>query len=186
MEKELENYLFIVEKYLRSMPVSERNDVIKELRSYMEELLSNDNKTPLEIITQLGSPKELAKGYLSDVISKNSTYSLRKFMMIISFYGLTGLSGMFLLPCGAVLSIGLIVSGIIAPIAGSIKAIGFIFGIEVPFIVFQLGTITLHPFIGFILSILMGILFFFSGKAIWRLILKYIEAVSKTKKLYIG
>ena len=98
MGRELDNYLLAVEKYLRSMPVSERIDVVKELKSYIEELLNKDNKTPLEIINQLGSPKELAKGYLSDVISKNSTYSLRKFMMIISFYGLTGLSGMFLLP----------------------------------------------------------------------------------------
>lgn len=186
MGRELDNYLLAVEKYLRSMPVSERIDVVKELKSYIEELLNKDNKTPLEIINQLGSPKELAKGYLSDVISKNSTYSLQKFMMIVSFYGLTGLSGMFLLPCGAVLSIGLLLSGIIAPIAGAIKAVGFIFDFDVPFVVFQFGNITLHPLLGFLLSIQMGFLFIISARAIWRLLLKYIQVVSKTKKLYIG
>lgn len=66
MEKELENYLSELENHLRSMPTSERIDVVKELKSYIEELQYNEKKTSLEIISQLGSTKELAKGYLSD------------------------------------------------------------------------------------------------------------------------
>lgn len=185
MEKELENYLLTLEKYLKSMPISERIDVIKELKSYIQELLCKDNKTPSEIIAQLGSPKELAKEYLSEVIGKSTTFNLRKFMMLISFYGLTGLSGMFFLPCGTVLSIGLILCSIISPIAGAIKTIGFLLSIEVPFVIFQFGNMTLHPLLSFPVSLVMGILFFISGKTIWKLVIKYIQTISKTKKIYI-
>lgn len=185
MEKELENYLSEVENHLRSMPTSERIDVVKELKSYIEELQHNDKRTSLEIISQLGSTKELAKGYLSDIISINTSFNFRKILMLISFYGLTGLSGMFIIPCGSVLSIGLIICGIISPIAGLVKAIGFLLGIEVPYVMFQLGNITLHPLIGSLVSVVMGILLFILGKIIWNLVIKYIRTIGKVKKTYI-
>ena len=37
MDRELEQYLSTIEKYLKNMPVSERIDVVKELKSYIEE-----------------------------------------------------------------------------------------------------------------------------------------------------
>lgn len=185
MEKEIKNYLSEVEKPLRSMPISERLDALEELKSYIEELQHNDKKTSSEIISKLGSAKEHAKGHLSEIISINTSFNFRKILMLISFYGLTGLSGMFIIPCGTILSIGLIISGIISPIAGLVKAIGFLIDIDVPYVMFQLGNITLHPLIVFLVSIVMGILLFSLGKIIWNLVIKYIRTIGKVKKTYI-
>jgi len=182
MEKELETYLSEVEKRLRSMPTSERIDVVKELKSCMEELKLHEKKSASEIMTQLGSAKELARQYLSNSISMNTKFNFRKLLMVIALYGLTGLSGMFIIPCCTVLAAGLAVSGTIAPIAGLIKMVGFILAIDMPYISIQIGSVALHPIIGFFVSIVMGILFWILGIALWKFVIYYIKSVGKVKK----
>ena len=60
MEKILNDYLEKVEKYLKPLPVSERVDIVKEIKSEILELQGN-GKAAGEIIERLGNPKELAK-----------------------------------------------------------------------------------------------------------------------------
>ena len=62
MEKRLDDYLERIEKYLKPLPLSERMDIVKEIKSDMLDL-QRDGKTVDEIIERLGSPKELAKAY---------------------------------------------------------------------------------------------------------------------------
>ncbi len=111
MDKELKSYLLQVERYLKSMPSSERSDIIKELYGYIEELHVKKGKTAQEILLQIGSPRELALAYLGDSISKTKSFNLRKFCMALSFYSLAGVSIMFLLPVFSVLSVGLMLQG---------------------------------------------------------------------------
>ena len=60
MEKILDEYLEKMEKYLKPIVASERIDIIKEIKSEMQELQNND--IPAEqIIERLGDPKDLAK-----------------------------------------------------------------------------------------------------------------------------
>ena len=63
MEKRLDDYPERIEKYLKPLPLSERMDIVKEIKSDMLDL-QRDGKTVDEIIERLGSPKELAKAYL--------------------------------------------------------------------------------------------------------------------------
>lgn len=71
MEKNLNDYLEKVEKYLKPLPVSERVDIVKEIKSEILEL-QGGGKTAEEILERLGNPKELAKAYLGDWIAKSS------------------------------------------------------------------------------------------------------------------
>ena len=69
MEKILNEYLEKMEKNLKPVAVSERVDIIKEIKSEMQELQSAG--IPAEqIIERLGDPKDLAKAYLGDLLSK--------------------------------------------------------------------------------------------------------------------
>ena len=70
MEKILNDYLEKIEKCLKPLPVSERVDIVKEIKSEMLGL-QGDGKKPEEIIERLGNPKELAKAYLGEVRGNN-------------------------------------------------------------------------------------------------------------------
>ena len=87
-----------------------------------------------------------------------------------------------MLPFCSVLAVALMFSGIIAPIAGIIEFLGFILGVEVPFVSFQMGTYTAPPYIALPLSVVFGIILFLAGKGVWKIMIKYIQAVSLGKR----
>lgn len=186
MDMLLEKYLDQIDRYLRVLPVSERADIIKEIKSEMQEL-ELQNVPPEKIIGRLGSPKELAKAYLGGTIAKDSAFSWQKLGALLVFYGMAGFGGMFFVPMAGMLSIGLLISGILAPMAGILKLVGFLFGIQVPYVMFQFGHYEASPPTAMFFSILLGALFFFAGRALWKLMLGYIQKVSKRhKELQIG
>lgn len=182
MEKELDDYLSAVEKHLKLLPVSERVDIIKELKSYMEELQLNDKKTTIEIIEGLGSPKELAKEYLGSAITKHTGFNFKKILMIFSFWSLMGLVNIWLIPTGLLVAVTLMFSGIASPIAGIIKVVSFLLHIDMPYIVFNLGGKDSHPFVVLLFSILLGISLYFIGKYLWKLTLKYTKSIINFQK----
>ena len=62
-----------IEKYLKPLPISERVDIVKEIKSEILEL-QGDGKTAEQITERLGNPKELAKAYLGDLIAKSNFF----------------------------------------------------------------------------------------------------------------
>lgn len=181
MEKVMNDYLEKIEKYLKPLPVSERVDIVKEIKSEMLELEMKKKLSPEQILEKLGDPKELAVAYLGDSLTKSKAFSLRRFVTVTAFYGLTGISGMFILPITSVLAAGLMFCAIISPIAGLIKLVGYMLGFEVPFVMFQFNSYTTGPILTFPLSVIFGILLFLGGKGCWNLTLKYIRTVSVIK-----
>lgn len=182
MDRELEGYLELVEGYLKRMPTSERIDVIKELKSYMEELQRVESLGTQEILERLGPAKEFAAGYLGEKIHTEPGFSFKKLRMILAFYSLTFFTGMFVIPCGTIMAGALIFSGIISPIAGAIKLIGFLLGFDVPFVVVQMGSFVAHPILAFFISVLFGIFFLWSGRALWRAVIRYIQKITTMKR----
>jgi uncharacterized membrane protein len=182
MDKELEFYLITVEKYLKNMPVSERIDVIKELKSCIEELQLNNALTAKDILARLGSPEELAAGYLGDKITMGHSFSFKKLLMVFSFYSLVSLSGMFIIPCGTVLAGGLMLTGIFAPVAGLINLLGFFLGFDTSYIQLQFGSYETHPLLALPITILLGVLVFILGRVTWKAVIKYIRKVSTIKR----
>jgi uncharacterized membrane protein len=186
MDKDLELYLITVEKYLKNMPVSERIDVIKELKSHIEELHLSNGRNAQGTLEKLGPPRELAAGYLSDQITVSHSFNLKRILMVFSFYGLTSLTGMFVIPCGTVMAGSLMLCGIMAPIAGLIDMLGFILGFDVPFVVMNIGGFVSHPLLAFPLAVVLGALLFLWGKITWKAVIGYIRKVSSTKRKLDG
>lgn len=84
MEKILNDYLEKVEKYLKPLPVSERVDIVKEIKSEILELQGN-GKAAGEIIERLGNPKELAKAY--SCISSHKNCGIFIVRLLFSVFG---------------------------------------------------------------------------------------------------
>ena len=56
----MNDYLEKIEKYLKPLPISERGDIVKEIKSEILELQS-DGKTAEQITGRLGNPKECCR-----------------------------------------------------------------------------------------------------------------------------
>ena len=177
----LNEYLNKIDKFLKPMQAGERADIINEIKSEMVELETQGKLSPEQIIERLGDPKELAKAYLGDAISKSSSFSFRKLCAVAAFYSFAGVGGLFVLPITSVLGVGFMLCGVIAPIAGLIKVLGYVVGIDVPWVNFQFGTYVLHPIPAFFLAAVLGVLLFAVGMGVWKLTLKYIRVISRGK-----
>lgn len=182
MDKKMHDYLNQIDRYLKPMAAAERADIINEIKSEMLELEAQKGMSAEEILERLGESRELAKAYMGEAIVKNNTFSLRKFSTMFAFYGLAGFTGMFILPIFSVLSVGLMFCGAIAPVAGIVKFLGFLVGIEVPWVMFQFGTYTAPAYVVFPLSVVTGVLLFAAGWGLWKLMIRYIRTVSLGKR----
>lgn len=183
MNQQLEKYLEKIERYLRTMAVSERMDIVQEIKSEMQEL-ELQNISPGLIIERLGDPKELAKAYLEVSIAGNSGIGWKQAGAVIAYYSMAGIGGMFIFPFAAILSVGLIFGGIISPIAGLVKFAGSLLGFEVPWVMFQVGSHEAPPALAFLLSVLMGILLAAAGRKVWKLMAGYIKMMSRKKEKF--
>lgn len=127
----MSDYLEKMEKYLRPVAVSERADIIKEIKSEMQELQDNGSSAE-QIVERLGNPKVLAKAYLGDLLSKESKFGWNRFLIVCAFYGVVGFSGMIAIPCLAVIAFGFILCGIAMPLLMAVKMIDYIFALSIP------------------------------------------------------
>ena len=176
MDKALENYLDQVDRHLRPLPASERADIIQEIRSGMLELAAA-GLDAAQICQRLGEPKELAAAYLGDAITKSPGFSWSRLGSILAFCGLAGLGWMFVLPFTSVLAVGLMFSGAVAPLAGTLQFVLSLMGISVPYIMFQLGSYTAPPAVAFPLSIVVGALLFLAGRWLWRFTVRLVQTI---------
>ena len=183
MERILNNYLEKIEKYLKPLPVSERVDIVKEIKSEMLELQDNGKKAE-EIIERLGDPKELAKAYLGDLISNSNSLGSNRVLAICAYYSLASFSGLFVIPILAICSPVFILCAIAAPILGAVKLIDALLNLGIPYadyIGISISGIE-NPVAVFIISIVMGVILYHIGRGCWKLLVYYIKGVSKAKQ----
>ena len=185
MDKTLENYLERVENYLRPMAVSERIDIVREIKSEMLEL-KNDGKTPQEILARLGDAREMARGYIGDLISSDAVFTWNRFLAGCAFYGVVGFSGMIIVPTLAIIAPVFIAMGILTPVLSMIKMLDYIFSLGIPYmqnigIVFE-GILELNPITEFLVALPISALLFLGGRGAWKLLLYYCQSVGRTKR----
>ena len=132
MDRNLELYLDTFDKHLKSVPTSERIDIIKEIKSAMIEMEQKEGLTPQQITEKLGNPKDLAQAYLGESISKTPGFNWQKWKTVIAFYGAAGFSSMFVIPVLGILSPVLKLCGYFVPLAGLVKLIRVSCGIRSP------------------------------------------------------
>ena len=186
MNATLEKYLDTVDKCLKPLPTSERVDIVKEIKSSILEMES-DNLTTEQILDRLGKPKDLAKAYLGDLLSKGSGFSWNRFLTVCAFYSIVGFSGMFVIPCLAIMAPVFIVCGIASPLLMAVKMIDYILNLGLPYMenmenmgVFT-GLVELNPIAEFVVDLVIGVLLFLAGRGCWKLLVNYCKKVSKTK-----
>lgn len=100
----------------------------------------------------------------------------------IGFWHILFWTGIIVVPVLGTVGPVFMACGVIVPIAGVIKLVGYLFHFEVPFIMFQVGSVILHPILVFLLSILIGIALFVGGKIVWKVLLKYFDWIKEMKK----
>lgn len=182
MDPILMEYLDSIDRYLKPLPAYERADIIKEIQSEMLELKSAQGLSPSQILTRLGEAKALAQAYLGDTIIATERFTWKKCRALIAFYSLAGFGGLFVLPFLSVLSVSLMVSAVIAPLAGLTKLAGAVLGFETPYVVLQIGSYSPSPMAALPVSLVLGLLLFLAGKGVWKAMLQYIHFVGKRRK----
>lgn len=183
MDKNLDLYLEKVEKYLKPLVISERVDIVQEIKSEMCELLANGVSTE-QILERLGEPKALAKSYLGDVITRDTSLGWSRILALFAYYSLAGLSGMVIIPCLGIIAPTFMACGIICPVIGVIKIADFLLGLHLPFLryvgIFPDSGLALNPFLEFAGCIFMGVVLYLVGWLCWKLLLRYIKTISQT------
>lgn len=181
MDNTLEKYLESVDEHLKPLPVSERIDIVKEIKSSMLEM-AQDNMTAGQILERLAPPKEMAKAYLGDLLSKGKGINRNKYLTALAFYSLTGFTGLMVIPTLGILAPMLLLLGIVTPILGIIKLAGHLLNFDMSFINITIGSASAGPVGGFFLTVVTGILLCGLGIGAWRLLLRYIHSVSQKKR----
>ena len=183
MNSALEKYLDTVDKYLKPLPASERADIVKEIKSSVLEMES-DNLTTEEILNRLGKPQDLAKAYLGDLLSKEDGFSWKRFLTVCAFYSIVGFSGMVVIPCLAIMAPVFIVCGIASPLLMAVKVIDYILNLGLPYMenmgIFT-GIIELNPIAEFAVALVIGALLVLAGRGCWKLLVIYCRKVGRTK-----
>lgn len=184
MNKVLEKYLGQVEKNLKSFPLSERVDIIKEIKSSMSEL-EQEGLTNEEIIARLGEPRDLANAYLGIEEKEEEKENL---FASITFYVLVGIISMGLLSTLASLAFGFGLGGIAMLVATLVLIIDKIFGLNLAFIVnrgefqYYVDNIFIEVFVYILMAIFMLLIAYLA----YKLLVLYCKGVIYLKRKMIG
>ena len=171
MTMETSQYLERIERYLRPLPVAERVDIVAEIKSEMLEL---------------GTPEELARGYLGEAIVKSPRFSLRKLGAVAAFYSLAGAAWLFILPVTSICGVSFMLCGPLAALAGIVKFGAHLLGFEMPWVVFQIGGYTLGPALALVCSVIVGALLFVAGRLLWSLTVAIVRRIATEKSRMKG
>lgn len=131
---------------------------------------------------RLGDPRELAKAYLGDLITKKNSFSWKRVLAFCAYYSLVSLSGMIIIPVLIICAPVFILCGIAIPIFGVIKLADTLLNLGIPY-ASHIGVAGIeNPMIAFVLCIMIGAVLYLIGRGCWKLLVHYISTVSKTKQ----
>ena len=181
MEKTLEQYLNAVDRKLRPLPLSERVDIVREIKSSMQEMQA-EGLAAEAILKRLGRPEALARAYLSDLMVQPQRSGWKKLLTLLAFYSVVGLSGMVVIPVLGICAPTFLLCGVVVPLAGLVKFLAwYLLGIDMPYISMQFGPFTPPVALEFVCSLVAGALLFLLGRACWRLLMWYLRTVGNTR-----
>lgn len=185
MNPALEKYLDTISRKLKPLPISERIDIVKEIKGSILEM-EQDGLSEEQILNRLGSPKQLAKAYLADLLTKEKHFSIRHILVVCAFYSITGFSGLFVIPVLGIIAPSFLLFGILSPLAGAVKLIDYLLRLDLPFakqIGFTFGSAELSPAPSFFASIVTGLALALIGYGAWKLLIFYCRKVGSAKRI---
>lgn len=183
MNTAFEKYLDTVDKYLKPLPTSERVDIVKEIKGSILEMES-EGLPAEQILERLGNPKDLAKAYLGDLLTKESGFSWNRVLIVCAFYSIVGFSGMVVIPCLAIMAPVLLVCAIISPALMAIKMIDYLLELGLPYMehIGVTGIMEFNPVAEFVIALVIGVLFYLAGRGCWKVLIFYCKKVCQTKE----
>lgn len=179
MSNAIERYLHKVNRYLRPIIKSEREDIILEIKSEIIEL-KKAGSTDEEILARLGTPKQLARAYIEEGLCKNGSI-ISKILSLIAYVFIVGFGGVFILPVTVSSGIALLISGIICPLAGIVKFIAYLSGRDITSIEFTIGSYSASA-VGFLpISFAVGALLIGMSYLMWRITFSLVKRMARKK-----
>lgn len=164
----LEKYLYQVDRRLKHMSVTEKTDILSELKNSFYERQKN-GQTEGEIIAEMESPKSLAMSYLGESITRCDSFSWKHFMMVLGFYSYASLVGAIIIPILAVISVAFFFSSgvsILAGVLGMLKGV-----VHIPLVEdlrFMVFTYELKGLTALLFGLLLAIIFMAVGILFWK------------------
>lgn len=181
MEQQLEAYLQAVNDYLHRLPLSERTDIIKEIKSSMLDMEA-DGKAPAEILQRLSSPAEMAKGYLGEQPWEGSP-PRQYFFRALAFYSGVALSGLIVLPTLIVFAPTFLLSGALSVILGLAKWGTVVFHLPYEYLFQNIGVAgVLNPHVELLIILVLGLACMLGGYLSWKLLVFYCQKVLQIKR----
>lgn len=184
MDAKLEKYLDTVDKHLKPLPVSERVDIVKEVKASMLEMQAEGLQSDA-ILARLGDAKDLARAYLGDLLAESSGFSMTRVLTVFAFYSLVGFSGMIVIPCLAIMAPVFIACGIFCPLAGTAKLLDYLLDLGIPWMdnvgVFLVGPDPLASVPTFFFLLVLGAVLIFLGRLCWKALIVYCKKVAQVK-----
>lgn len=119
---------------------------------------------------------------MGDLISDSDSLGSNKFLAFCAYYSLASFSGLFVIPILAICSPVFILCAIATPIWGAVKRIDALLNLGIPYASYIGISGIQNPFIVFILCIMIGVALYLVGYGGWKLLVRYIKAVSNTKQ----
>ncbi len=116
-----------------------------------------------------------------EIVLKAIKYSNKLVIKSILFYLGTFFSGIIIIPILGIIAPTFIICSIIVPLIGLIKVLSYLFKFELAFVIFEIGSVEINPFISLALSIIMGLTMYFLGKEMWKLLMKYLKYIKNER-----
>lgn len=180
-DKAIEKYLSRLDHYLVHMSVSEKTDILSELKNSFYERM-RDGETAESIIDEMEPPKELAMGYLGESMVQDKGFSWRNFMRSLCFYSYASLLWVSIIPTLAILSVSFFFSAgvsVLAGIMGLLKGIVHISLIDNVKLVFFVKELTGFP--ALLAGLLLAIIFIVLGVLCWKGTIRLVQFLQDQK-----
>lgn len=150
--------------------ISLMQPLCKELNITINDLLSGERV----------DNKDYQEKFEENVL-KAIKYSNKLVIKSILFYLGTFFSGIIIIPILGIIATTFIICSIIVPLVGLIKVLSYLFKFELAFVIFEIGSVEINPFISLALSIIMGLTMYFLGKEMWKLLMKYLKYIKNER-----
>lgn len=186
MEKELnyklESYLKKVDDQLNFIPVSDKADILSELKNtFYERLL--DGQTEEEILNEMESPRELALSYMSESITKDQKFTWRKSLKVFTVYSAMFFSSISIIPTLAVLSFGFFISSGLCILVGVIGLLRGVFSISLFYeLKFHFFSHELEGFPALITGLILAVVFGLLGMVCWKGVVRTVKFLQKQRR----
>lgn len=186
MEKELnyklESYLKKVDDQLNFIPVSDKADILSELKNtFYERLL--DGQTEEEILNEMESPRELALSYMSESITKDQKFTWRKSLKVFTVYSAMFFSSISIIPTLAALSFGFFISSGLCILVGVIGLLRGVFSISLFYeLKFQFFSHELEGFPALITGLILAVIFGLLGMVCWKGVVRTVKFLQKQQR----